>query len=78
MLTTKSLAREKPTREKYLIADPIFNLNESGVIPDRDIHGATSAERIMPSSGSQDPCIQEFRNLPHVTGMAIIGASEAH
>ena len=76
-LTTHFATLDNPIREHDLDSNRIFNLDESGITPDRDMYGITSAKRFMPRSACRDLCTPEFRNLNRVTHMPIISASRA-
>lgn len=53
---------QKPLVEKNLDDSRIFNLNESGVTPERYMHGVMSSTRVMTRSGSKDLRMPEFKN----------------
>ena len=75
VLTTHFAIPEKLIVENNLDASRIFNLDESGVTPEKDIYGVTSSKRLMPRSGCKDLRTPEFRNLNRVTIMPVISAS---
>ena len=75
VLTTHFATLKKLREENNLDAPRIFNLDESGVTPERDLHGVTASKRLMPRSGCRDICMPEFRNLHRVTIMPVISAS---
>ena len=75
VLTSDVATLKNLIEEDNLDAPRIFNLDESGVTPERDLHGVTAAERLMPRSVCRDLCMPEFRNRHRVTIMPVLSAS---
>lgn len=77
VLRTHFACLEKLIRENSLDAERIFNLNETSVTPERDLHGVTSSKKLTPHSVCRDLCTPEFPNLNQGTLMRVISASGA-
>ena len=77
VLSTHFATLEKLIQKNNLDAERNFNLDESGITPERDMHGITSTKRFMSRLGCRDAEMPEFRNLSRVTLMPNISASGA-
>lgn len=58
-----------------LDAQRIWNLDETGATPDKDVNGRSSSRRFMDRRGVQDLKIAEFRRTHRVTMLPVISAA---
>lgn len=62
--------------ERYKFdAERIWNLDETGATPDKDVNGRSSSRRFLDRRGSQDLKIAEFRRTHRVTMLPVISAA---
>ena len=75
VLTKHFSVLEKHISENDLDASRIFNLDEAGTTPEKDITGIAAARRLMPRPGEKDVKMPQFKKLNRVTMMPIVSAA---
>lgn len=75
MITTHFARRKSLILEHSLDASRIWNLEESGVTPDRNLIGSIEARRIMLRHGDGDLKLPEFARSERVTRIAVVSAA---
>lgn len=74
-LTTDFATVERYINDNHTDASRIFNLDEVGVTPDREVSRKLCGKRLMPREGVQDLTTCEFSYENRVTKMLIINVS---
>ena len=75
VLTKHFSVLEKLISENELDASKIFNLDEAGTIPEKDITGIVAARRLMPRRGDRDVKMPQLKKLNRVTMMPLVSAA---
>eukprot|EP00171_Calliarthron_tuberculosum_P002273 IDg2273t1 len=75
-ILTTHFATLSVVMERYAFdAQRIWNLDETGATPDKDINGRSRCRRFLDRRGAQDLKIAEFRRTHRVTMMPVISAA---
>ena len=74
VLTHHFAALQKLVEDHGFDSGRIFNLDECGSTPERDMKGLTATRRFLPKRGSRDYRIGDFKYFNRITMMPIISA----